>query len=56
MITWPTSLGTPMWPSTQPRIFGPSESRKKRLSAVIARKKASEESFSIPIAIPFSSA
>ncbi len=45
-----------MWPSTHRRIWGPSLSRKNRLSAVIARKNASEESFEIPASTPSRSA
>ncbi len=41
---WATGMGRPMWRSPQARIFGPSASRKSRLSVVIARKKTSDES------------
>jgi hypothetical protein len=42
--------------SLHARIVGPSLSRKKRLSAVIARKKTMEESALSPPATPCSSA
>ncbi len=51
-----TGCGTPRCPSAQLRIFGPSASRNRRLSAVIARKKTSEESVSSAEPTPSSSA
>ena len=44
-----------MWRSPHARISGPSLSRKIRLSAVMARKKTSDESSSNPPATPCSS-
>src|SRR5215207_3359003 len=47
-----TGAGTPMWRSPQARMVGPSLSRKNRLSAVSARKNASDDSALIPVATP----
>ena len=51
-----TGAGTPMWRSPHARMVGPSLSRKNRLSAVSARKNASDDSALIPVARPPSSA
>ncbi len=51
-----TGAGTPKWRSPHARMIGPSFSRKNRLSAVSARKNASDESALTPAARPPSSA